>query len=239
MIAGAERGLAGSDRGAHDHPIAMASIRLLLVDDHSLIRSALRLLIARFSGIEIVAEASDGQSALEAVAEHRPDLVLMDLSMPGLDGIEAIRRIKKRHVQTRVLVLSMHVAENYVLQALRAGASGYIPKGSSASELEAAIYAVARGDMFLSPSISKTVIDAYLDGIGDSNGPLDQLTPRQREILQLIAEGHSTKEIAHRIGASIKTVESHRATLMERLDIHNIPGLVRYAIRCGLISAEQ
>ncbi len=217
----------------------MASIRLLLVDDHSLIRSALRLLIARFSGIEIVAEASDGQSALEAVAEHRPDLVLMDLSMPGLDGIEAIRRIKKRHVQTRVLVLSMHVAENYVLQALRAGASGYIPKGSSASELEAAIYAVARGDMFLSPSISKTVIDAYLDGIGDSNGPLDQLTPRQREILQLIAEGHSTKEIAHRIGASIKTVESHRATLMERLDIHNIPGLVRYAIRCGLISAEQ
>ena len=217
----------------------MGSIRLMLVDDHRVVRAALRLMVTRLPGVEVVAEADDGLTALEAVEKHRPDVVLMDLSMPGLDGMEAIRRIKKQHGDVRILVLSMHIGESYVLRALQAGASGYVPKGSTPSELELAVYAVARGDLFLSPSISKSVIDAYLEGISNLSSPLDQLTSRQREVLQLIAEGYSTKEMAFRIGASIKTVEAHRAGLMERLGIYNIPGLVRYAIRYGLVSPEQ
>ena len=193
----------------------MTTIRLALVDDHPLVRSALELMLARVPGVEIVAEAEDGLSAIAMVEEHRPDLVIMDLSMPGLAGIEAIRRIKKKHSDIRILALSMHVAEGYVLRALQAGASGYVPKGSTPSELELAIYAVARGDLFLSPSISKSVMDAYLEGNGNQDSPLDQLTSRQREVLQLIVEGYSMKEIAKRIGTSVKTVEAHRSGLSE------------------------
>jgi DNA-binding NarL/FixJ family response regulator len=148
------------------------------------------------------------------------------------------RRIRKKHSDVRMLALSMHVADGYVLRALQAGASGYVPKGSTPSELELAIYAVARGDLFLSPSISKSVMDAYLEGVDILDSPLDQLTSRQREVLQLIVEGYSMKEIANRIDASVKTVEAHRANLMDRLGIHNVPGLVRYAIRSGLIPPE-
>lgn len=217
---------------------ATAVIRILLVDDHLLIRASLRSLLAEFSGIEVVAEAGDGREAFDMVGQHQPDVVLMDISMAGLNGLEATRLIRKDFPHVQVIVLSMHAGERQVLQALRAGAGGYILKESAPRELELAIESVARGKLFLSPAISRQVIDAFLGQMGGQADPLDQLTPRQREILQLIAEGHSSKQIAHRLDASVKTIESHRASLMERLDIHDIAGLVRYAIRQGLVSPE-
>jgi DNA-binding NarL/FixJ family response regulator len=217
----------------------MTAIRVLLTEDHWLVRASLKSLISDFTNVEVIAEASDGREALDLVAQHRPQLVLMDISMPGLNGLEATRRIVKEHSQVRVIVLSMHTSEDYVLQALRAGASGYVLKGSPPRELELAIEAVARGEIFLSPAISKHVIEAYLNKAPDRTSSLEQLTPRQREILQLIAEGKSSKEIAQLLDASVKTIESHRASLMERLDIHDLAGLVRYAIRNGLVSPEH
>lgn len=217
----------------------MTRIRVLLTEDHWLVRASLKSLLSDFADIEVVAEASNGREALDIIAQHRPDIVLMDISMPGLNGLEATRRVMKEHPDVRVVVLSMHTGEDYVLQALRAGASGYVLKGSPPHELELAIQSVARGEIFLSPAISKHVIDAYLTRTADKTSPLENLTPRQREILQLIAEGKSSKEIARLLDTSVKTIESHRASLMERLDIHDLAGLVRYAIRHGLISLEE
>jgi len=216
----------------------LSAIRLLLVDDHLLIRASLRSLMTDFAGIEVVGEAGDGREAVLMVGRYQPDVVLMDISMAGLNGLEATRLIRKEYPHVQVIVLSMHAGERQVLQALRAGAGGYVLKESAPRELELAIESVARGKLFLSPAISRQVIDAYLGRMGGIADPLDQLTPRQREILQLIAEGHSSKQIAHRLDASVKTIESHRASLMERLDIHDIAGLVRYAIRQGLVSPE-
>lgn len=217
----------------------MTATRVLLVDDHSLVRASLRSLLADFAGIEVVAEASDGREAVKLVAKHHPELVLMDISMAGLNGLDATRRIVKEYPNVRVIVLSMHTGEDYVLQALRTGASGYVLKQSTPRELQLAIECVARGQVFLSPAISKHVIDVYLSRAAEQMNSLEQLTPRQREILQLIAEGHSSKQIAQLLNASVKTIESHRASLMERLDIHDVAGLVRYAIRHGLVSPEK
>jgi DNA-binding NarL/FixJ family response regulator len=217
----------------------MTGVRVLLTEDHWLVQASLKSLLSDFTDIEVVAEASNGREALDLIAQHRPDIVLMDISMPGLNGLEATRRIIKEHPEVRVVVLSMHTGEDYVLQALRAGAAGYVLKGSPPHELELAIQSVARGEIFLSPAISKHVIDAYLTRTADKTSPLENLTPRQREILQLIAEGKSSKEIARLLDTSVKTIESHRASLMERLDIHDLAGLVRYAIRHGLISIEE
>ena len=217
----------------------MTATRVLLVDDHSLVRASLRSLLADFAGIEVVAEASDGREAVKLVAKHHPELVLMDISMAGLNGLDATRRIVKEYPNVRVIVLSMHTGEDYVLQALRTGASGYVLKQSTPRELQLAIECVARGQVFLSPAISKHVIDVYLSRAAEQMNSLEQLTPRQREILQLIAEGHSSKQIAQLLNASVKTIESHRASLMERLDIHDVAGLVRYAIRYGLVSPEK
>jgi DNA-binding NarL/FixJ family response regulator len=217
----------------------MAAIRILLTDDHQLVRASLRSLLTEFAGVEVVAEAGDGREALELIPQHHPDIVLMDISMPGLNGLEATRRIVKQHPDVRVIVLSMHESERQVLEALRAGVSGYVLKGSAPKELELAIEAVSRGRIFLSPAISHHVIDVYLNRTAGDVEPLEQLTPRQREILQLVAEGKSSKQIAQLLDASVKTVESHRASLMERLDIHDVAGLVRYAIRNGLISSER
>ena len=215
-----------------------APIRLLLADDHLLIRASLKSLLSEFAGIEVAGEAGDGREALELVGKLLPDVVLMDIAMAGLNGLEATRLISKEHPDVRVIVLSMHASERHVLQALRAGAQGYILKESAPRELELAIESVARGKLFLSPGISRQVIEVFLGQMGAIADPLDQLTPRQREILQLIAEGHSSKQIAQRLESSVKTIESHRASLMERLDIHDIAGLVRYAIRQGLVSPE-
>ena len=214
----------------------MIKTRILIADDHRLVRAGFRLLLERIPSVEVVAEADDGREALELLKRKPADIIMMDLAMPTLNGLEAIGRVRKEFPETKAIILSMHAHEEYVVQALRCGASGYLIKDAAVSELESAIQAVMRGETYLSSRISKPVIKSYLDG--DTCSPFEQLTQRQREILQLIAEGRSTKEIGYDLGISIKTVESHRLQLMERLNIHDIPGLVRYAIRSGLVSLE-
>jgi len=216
----------------------MKPIRVVLADDHALVRAGFRSLLETLPGIEVIAEAGDGREALQLTLTHHPDVVLMDIAMPGMNGLEVTARVAKQAPNVRVIILSMHADEEYVWQALRAGAGGYLLKEASMAELELAIKAATRGETYLSPAISKQVAD-YIRRTGDKAGALEQLTPRQREILQLIAEGHSTKKIAHTLQVSVKTVETHRAQLMERLGIHDVAGLVRYAIRMGLVSPEK
>ncbi|MBM3359028.1 MAG: response regulator transcription factor [Betaproteobacteria bacterium] len=215
----------------------MKRLRILLADDHRLVRAGLRSLIGQMKDVEVVAEAQDGREVLDLARAHHPDVVLMDISMSGMNGLEATLQVKKQHPRVRVMILSMHATEEYVLQALRAGASGYLLKDSAPLELELALQAVARGETYLSPPISRQVVEDYMQRVGGEHEPLAVLTARQREVLQLIAEGSSTKEIARRLKLSVKTVESHRQQLMERLGIRDVAGLVRYAIRHGLISA--
>ncbi len=210
--------------------------RILLADDHTLMRAGIRSLLEKIPGVEVVGEAADGREAVALVKITSPNMVLMDIAMAGLNGLEATARIRKEFPRVRVIILSMHANEEYVLQTLRAGAAGYLLKDSATAELELAIHAVARGDTYLSPAISKRVIDDYLGRTSGQKSFAEQLTPRQREILQLIAEGKSTKEIAYLLNLSIKTVETHRTQLMDRLDIHDVPGLVRYAMRIGLVT---
>jgi len=216
----------------------MKPIRIVLVDDHALVRAGIRTLCESLDGVTVVAEATDGHQAVEMVNAHHPDVVLMDITMKGMNGLEATARIKRDFPRTRVIVLSMRAAEDYVLHALKAGAMGYLLKDSVMPELEAALNAVMQGEVYLNPSISKLVVQNYLQHSGATGNPLDMLTPRQREILQLVAEGHSTKDIGFRLGLSVKTVETHRARIMERLGIHDIAGLVRFAIRVGLVSSD-
>lgn len=219
----------------------MERIRVLLAEDHTIVRKGLRALLEGVASIEVVGEAADGREALAQVEQSPADVVLMDLTMPGLSGLEATRQIKERFPQIRVLVLTMHADEEYIFQVLRAGASGYLVKQAAPEELVAAIHAVYQGASFLSPTISKRVIDEYVRRAeeGVVTDPYDKLTPREREVLQLIAEGHSNREIAEQLTISIKTVESHRAHLMEKLDLHNTAELTRYAIRKGLIGLES
>lgn len=212
--------------------------RVLLADDHSLVRAGIRSLLERIANVEVIAETGDGRSVLRLVKEHQPDLVLLDIAMPVLNGLETAARIAKDYPQIPVIMLSMHANEEYVLQALRAGASGYLLKDSATDELKFAIRSVVNGKKFMSPSISKTLIDDYLDNNVAARSPLERLTARQREILQLVAEGRTTRQIADLLSVSIKTVETHRAQLMERLGIRDVAGLVRCAIQCGLISID-
>jgi DNA-binding NarL/FixJ family response regulator len=214
------------------------TIRLLIADDHTLVRLGLRALLQSVTGVEVIAEASNGREALRLVEEKRPDVVLMDIAMADMNGLQAAEHIAREHPHTRVIMLSMHATEEYVVQALRAGASGYLLKNAGASELEKAINQVAAGETFLSPAVSRQVSD-YIRRVGQEPTSLDRLTPRQREILQLIAEGNTTKRIAQLLDISVKTVETHRSQLMEQLDIHDIAGLVRYAIRVGLVTSEK
>jgi DNA-binding NarL/FixJ family response regulator len=217
----------------------MKPICVLLAEDHALVRAGFRALLENLHGIQVIAEAGDGREAMRLIETHRPDVVLMDITMPGLNGLEAAARVANEFPYVHVIILSMHANEEYVLQALRAGAAGYLLKDADPTELELAVTAVARGETYLSPPVSKHVIADYVRRVGDESSSLVQLTPRQREVLQLIAEGHTTKEIARMLGISVKTVGTHRAQLMERLDIHDIAGLVRYAIRVGLVSPEK
>jgi DNA-binding NarL/FixJ family response regulator len=216
----------------------MTAIRVLLADDHNLVRAGLRALLQSLEGVQVVAEASHGREATDLVATHRPDVVLMDIGMPELNGLEATARIIRDFPATRVIILSMHKNEEYVLKALRAGAAGYLIKDAGTAELETAVRAVARGETYLSPAVSKHVVGDYLRRVGGDERPLDQLTARQREVLQLLAEGHSTQNIAQTLNISAKTVEAHRAQLMKRLGIHDLAGLVRYAIRTGLVNPD-
>jgi DNA-binding NarL/FixJ family response regulator len=215
-------------------------MRILLADDHTLVRAGIRSLLEKMpAGIEIVGEAANGREALELIRTTMPDIVLIDVAMKELGGLEALPRITKNFPSVKVIILSAHANEEYVIRALRNGAAGYMLKDAATAELELAIKSVAEAKTYLSPSISRTVIDSYLERVGNVSSPLEHLTGRQREILQLIAEGKNTKEIAGLLGISIKTVEAHRLQLMARLDIHDVPGLVRYAIRSGLVSPES
>ena len=216
-----------------------ALVRVLLADDHTLVRAGIRALLNELPGVQVVAEAGDGREAVELAKAHQPNLILMDISMKGLNGIEATAQVKRELPEVRVIILSMHASEEHVAQALRAGASGYMLKDAATQELALAVAAVMRGEAYLSPLISKQVVESYVQRRGADNGPLDMLTSRQRQILQLIAEGKSTKQIAHLLSLSVKTVETHRAQLMERLEIRDVPGLVRYAVRVGLVASDK
>ncbi|HZP85303.1 MAG TPA: response regulator transcription factor [Burkholderiales bacterium] len=211
-------------------------VRVLLADDHGLVRAGIRALMQELPDVEVVGEAADGRSAIEMLDSLRPDVVLMDISMKGLNGIEATAQIRKLKPNVRVVILSMHTTEEHVAQALRAGAAGYIVKDGATEELDIALDSVMRGERYVSPNVSRSVVERLLADSSAQPNPLNLLTPRQKEILQLIAEGRSTKEIAHVLGLSIKTVETHRAQLMQRLSIRDVPGLVRYALRAGLVS---
>jgi DNA-binding NarL/FixJ family response regulator len=209
-------------------------IHVLIADDLTLVRAGVRSLLERSSDMQVVAEAGDGREALKMVEEHHPDVVLMGITLSAMNGIEATARIAKEFPNVRVVILSSHTGEEYVWQAFRAGASGYLPKAASPEELDEAIKSVLRGKIYLSKLLSRQVTD--FDRLMRSElSLLGKLTPRQREILQLIAEGKSTKGIAKDLEISVKTVETHRAQLMDRLGIHDVAGLVRYAIRAGLV----
>jgi DNA-binding NarL/FixJ family response regulator len=213
----------------------MPKIRIILADDHNLTRAGLRLLLEQIEGVEILGEADNGRDALALVRQHTPQLVLMDISMPELNGIEALTRISKDVPNARVIILSTHSDEAHVLDALRAGAAGYLLKNAATQELHAAVEAVAKGGTYLSPQVASVVIARSTGRASSTPGALDHLTSRQREILQLIAEGKSTKEMAFLLNVSVKTIETHRAQLMDRLNIRDIAGLVRYALKAGLV----
>jgi DNA-binding NarL/FixJ family response regulator len=216
----------------------MNAIKVLLADDHSLFRAGVHALLSNIEGVDVVGEADTGRKALEMVGARTPDVVLMDIAMPEMNGLETTTRVTKEFPSVRVIMLSMHAGEEYVMQALRAGASGYLLKDAATSELELAVRAVARGETYLTPTISKRVIDDYLMRTTGAQGPVDQLTKRQREILQLIAKGYTSKEMAQMLNLSPKTIETHRTQLMKQLDIHDVAGLVRYAIRVGLVMLD-
>jgi DNA-binding NarL/FixJ family response regulator len=213
-------------------------IRILLADDHNLVRAGIRSLIQNIAGTEVIGEVGDGRNALSFIEAYRPDIALIDISMPGLNGLEVTARATKEFPEVGVIILSMHLNEEYALQALQSGASGYLVKGADKAELEIAIRAVAGGQTYLSPGVSKHIVADYIQRAEAGSTSLNLLTPRQREILQLIAEGCSTKKIARMLNLSVKTVDTHRSKMMERLDIHDIAGLVRYAIRVGIIKPE-
>jgi len=218
----------------------MSSLRLVLADDHTLVRAGLRALLSDLPGVEVVGETGDGREALRLVRDRKPDIALIDISMPGLNGLEVAARIAHDHPATRVIIVSMHGDDESVRRALVSGAAGYMLKNSDRNELELALRTVARGDTWLSPSLTKRVVQALTQGgQPPTAGPLQVLTPRQREVLQLVAEGHSNKEIASRLNVALKTVETHRTELMERLGIHGVAGLVRYAIQVGLVRPES
>lgn len=215
------------------------AIRVLLADDHALVRQGIRSLLEKLDGIEVVGEVSDGRVALELSKTIQPDIVLMDITMPGLNGLEAVTRMKKECPTTRVIMLSMHAGEEYFQQALDSGAAGYLLKDADRMELELAIRTVIRGDTYLTPTVAKYAVDAYRQRKEGDQGPLACLSSRQKEILQLIAEGYANKDIAQRLNLSPRTVETHRAELMERLNIRDVPGLVKMALRAGLIKPSQ
>ena len=215
----------------------MAKIRVLVTDDHAIVRDGISALLALTGDIEAVGEATNGREALELVKKLAPDVVLMDIAMPLMDGLEATRRIHKESPQTRVIVLTQYEDREYVLPVIEAGASGFVSKTAASSELTAAIRSVYRGDSFLSPSIARLLVEDYrqMAKVGKRQDMSEQLTAREREILKLLAEGHSTHQIARMLVISPKTVERHKTNLMAKLDIHNRLDLFKYALRKGII----
>ena len=217
----------------------MTSLRVLLADDHALVRSGIAALLDPLEGVEVVGEAADGAEVLDLVATLAPDMVLMDISMPNMNGLVATQRLARDFPGVRVLILSVHADEEFVREALRAGACGYLLKDASTAELQLALQAVSAGDLYLSSRVSRTVIGDLLEHPRRGGAGASHLTLRQREVLQLIGEGHGTRAVASRLGLSPKTVETHRAHLMKRLGVADVAGLVRHAIRLGLVSADR
>ena len=218
----------------------MEKIKVLIADDHTILRQGIKALLDNQAGIEVIGEAKDGREALTLIEDLLPDVILMDIAMPGLNGLEATRRIKKKFPKIKVLVLTMYTNEEYVFQILKAGANGYLVKETAFQDLISAIRAVYRDEAFMSPSISKKVINRYTQRVRDTNDTTgDMLTTREREILQLIAEGSSSKKIAEALFISPKTVETHRTHIMDKLNIHNRTDLVKYAIRTGIVDIDS
>jgi DNA-binding NarL/FixJ family response regulator len=207
------------------------TIRVVLADDHQLVRQGLKALLER-EGFQVAAEASDGRELIRLVAASRPEIAIVDISMPILNGIDAARELQKSSQRTKTILLTRHDEDQYVTAALRAGVKGYVLKHQAATDLVHAIQQVCRGGIYLSPSISRTVVEAFLS---KTDLPADPLTTRERQVLQLVGEGKSSKEVAAFLGISLKTAESHRTRIMQKLDIHETASLVRYAIRRGLI----
>lgn len=216
------------------------SIRVMLVDDHQIVREGLRSLLASREGVQVIGEAGDGRAAITLSQELRPDVVVMDIGMPDLNGIEATRRIRADQPRVKVVALSMHSDRRFLTEALKAGASGYLLKDSAFDELEVAIRAVHAGQTYLSPRITDAVVEGYLRQRSTPEEPsvFAVLSPREREVLQLVAEGHATKQIASSLHVSVKTVETHRRQIMNKLSIHSVAELTKYAIREGLSSVE-
>lgn len=210
---------------------------VLLADDHPLLRAGVRAQLERIRGVTLVGEVEDGASAVTEAVRLKPDVVLMDISMPGANGLEALEQITRAMPTTKVVMLTMYADEEYVLRAMRNGASGYLLKNSRADELQMAIDTVCRGERFVTPAVAARLVD-YVSGSGQGSHTEPTLTPRQREILTLIATSHTTKAIAATLGISVKTVEMHRARLMERLDVRGVAGLVRHAVRRGLVDGS-
>jgi len=206
-------------------------IRVVLADDHTLVRQGLRSLLER-EGIQVVGEAQDGQELVQLAGKHSPDVAVIDIGMPLLNGVDAARELKRAAPNTKAILLTRHDEDEYLIEALRAGAKGYLLKNQAASDLVHAIHLVCRGQIYLSPGMSTVVVGAYLS---KAELPVDPITSREREVLQLVAEGKSTKDIASLLGISVKTADSHRSRLMRKLDIHEVATLVRYAVRKGLV----
>ena len=219
--------------------MTIPSCSIVLADDHELVRAGIRSILETFPSVRVVAEAGDGKEALELARRLEPDVLLLDITLPGLNGLEVADRIRKLGLSTRVLMLSMHSGPEYVARAIQSGAAGYLVKDSAVDELAAALESVLAGRKYLSEALDHDVIQGFLRSGESALEELAVLTPRQREILQLIAEGSSTREIAERLHVSVKTVETHRAQLMSRLGIRDVPGLVRFAIRTGMITTES
>jgi len=218
----------------------MGKIKVLIADDHTILRQGIKALLDNQAEIEVIGEAKDGREALTLIERLLPDVILMDIAMPGLNGLEATRRIKKKFPKIKVLVLTMYTNEEYVFQILNAGANGYLVKETAFQDLISAIRAVYRDEAFMSPSISKKVINRYTQRVRETNNTTgDILTTREREILQLIAEGSSSKKIAEALFISPKTVETHRTHIMDKLNIHNRTDLIKYAIRTGIVDIDS
>lgn len=214
------------------------SVRIVLADDHKIVRDGLRAILAQETGFEIVAEAGDGQNALALAEKHRPDIVVMDISMPGLNGIEAARKMAGLTPPIRVLALSMHTDRHFISEMLRAGASGYLLKDCAGEELGLAIRTIVGGKTYLSPSVSRVIVDEFVNRGAPANSARAILTTRELEVLQRLAEGKSIKEIAFELNVSVKTVETHRAKISEKLGISSIAELTKYALREGITSLE-
>jgi two-component system response regulator NreC len=213
-------------------------IRIVLADDHKLMRSGLRVLLEQQQDFAVVGEASDGREAVTLVSSQKPDVLVMDIGMPNLNGIEAAAQITQNHPEISVVMLSMHSDESYVLRALKAGAKGYLLKDSAETDLIRAVHSVAEGKSFFSPAVSKVLLNDYVRKLKRSGteDPYDLLTPREREVLQLVAEGKSNKDVAQLLNLSVYTVETHRSNIMEKLNLHGVPELILYAVRKGIIS---